>query len=316
VAGLTGALRAVLAAGLALATGCGRLGYDPVSGSVRDGGDRTGDGGGMGRDGASADGASGPFGDIAPADELNQPGSSDEDPSLTGDLLEIYFRSTRNGDGDIFRATRAAVDDPFGDPARVDALSSTADDATPEVSLDGLTLYLASNRTSSSLDIWWSTRGARTDPWPAPERVVETVVPGTESGAVRDQAELDAVYARRGILSSNTDLYTARRAATDEPWGGFARIDELATAGTESDGHLGGDGLALLYASDRDGTAGGLDLWSTARPALDQPFAAPAALAEINTADGDEDPWLSPDGRWLYFVRDVAGEKHIFRASR
>src|SRR5262252_585029 len=47
---------------------------------------------------------------------LSDTASIDEDPTFTGDLLELYFMSTRAGDRDIWTSTRASADDPWGAP--------------------------------------------------------------------------------------------------------------------------------------------------------------------------------------------------------
>ena len=43
-------------------------------------------------------------------------------------------------------ATRSCIDEPFGQPVRMDAVNSTADDRAPSLSRDGRTLFFASNR--------------------------------------------------------------------------------------------------------------------------------------------------------------------------
>ena len=45
---------------------------------------------------------------------------ADDDPSATGDLLELYF----NREEDIYVVTRASTADPWGTPEVVDELSS------------------------------------------------------------------------------------------------------------------------------------------------------------------------------------------------
>ena len=64
------------------------------------------------------------------------------------------------------------------------------------------------------------------------------------------------------------------------------------------------DDLTAIIASNRAGGAGGADLWQSTRasedaafPMLDQAF-----LANVNTAEDQLDPHLSPDGRRLYFA--------------
>src|SRR5688572_15580587 len=65
-----------------------------------------------------------------------QSADKDDNPTLTSNLLEIYFTSTRGGNADVYFATRSSDDEPFGAPVRVDAVSSDEDDASPAISLD------------------------------------------------------------------------------------------------------------------------------------------------------------------------------------
>src|SRR5690349_20008434 len=63
------------------------------------------------------------------------PGGGDDDPTLTGDLLELYF----NRNSDIYTSTRASVTDAWGTPALVTELSTVYNETTPEITYDGLT---------------------------------------------------------------------------------------------------------------------------------------------------------------------------------
>ena len=119
-----------------------------------------------------------PFRNIAPLAAVNDATYDDDDPSPTGDLLEPYVDSDRPGAGaamgDIWVARRGSTADPFGAPALVTELASTADDTTPEVSADGLTMYFSSDRSSAGdRDIYITTRPDRGSSWATPQRVDE-----------------------------------------------------------------------------------------------------------------------------------------------
>jgi hypothetical protein len=72
------------------------------------------------------------------------------------------------------------------------------------------------------------------------------------------------------------------------------RLAELATPGDDSEPHLSGDGLDLVYASNGD-------LVEAHRPTRDAPFEIVRTFA---TPEDDTDPWMSADRRTLYFMRD------------
>jgi hypothetical protein len=50
---------------------------------------------------------------------LSDSNAIDEDPTLTGDLRELFFMSTRDGDRDIWTSRRDAADAAWGPPVRV-----------------------------------------------------------------------------------------------------------------------------------------------------------------------------------------------------
>lgn len=78
--------------------------------------------------------------------------------------------------------------------------------------------------------------------------------------------------------------------------------------------HFSADGRTLIYHSDRPGGVGGRDLWMARRNAADG-WSPSINLAEVNT-DADEGwPYLSPDGRQLWFTRTYLGSPGIFRSQ-
>lgn len=70
---------------------------------------------------------------------INAPGFNDDDPTLTPDMLEMYFNSARDGNG-IYVSTRAALGFEWETPTRVTALDTVGSLGNPKISRDGLTL--------------------------------------------------------------------------------------------------------------------------------------------------------------------------------
>lgn len=82
-------------------------------------------------------------------------------PTLTPDGLTLYFDTRRDGDRAIYAATRPAIGARFAVPVRETDLSPVGvETADPELSRDGKTLYLASNRSPSAggYDLFSTTR--------------------------------------------------------------------------------------------------------------------------------------------------------------
>ena len=105
---------------LVLCAACGRIGYD----STAEGGlDATAT-----IDAPMIDAA--PLGSFGPATiitPISHPTENDADPSLTADLLELYFVSQRpsGGLGDIWMSSRPTVSDPWSDAIEVVELNSS-----------------------------------------------------------------------------------------------------------------------------------------------------------------------------------------------
>jgi Tol biopolymer transport system component len=103
------------------------------------------------------------------------------------------------------------------------------------------------------------------------------------------------------------DIYTSTL-GDDGTFGPAVLVPELSTP--QLDGHptIRCDGLEIILASNRDGSAGGLDLWVSTRPTTHDAWSAPVNLGlTINTPNNERAPYLSADGETLYFTSDRPG---------
>jgi hypothetical protein len=246
--------------------------------------------------------ALGPWG--TPTLVLNEVG--DDDPTLTADLLELYF----NRGGDIYVATRVTADVPFGTPKIVAELSTAAGETTPEITGDGLTIFVASARSGGfgADDVWMFTRSSRSQPFTNPTQMVSLSTAG-EDAASAPTDDLLALVLVRNSATEPYDLFASSRRTTDVPWSVPVPITELNSAMSEASPFLSADKLTLYFDSNRGGTN---DLYIATRTAPDAPFGAPHLISELATTAADADPWVSPDQRHLFFVR----ENQIYEATR
>ena len=302
-------------------------GFDATSG---DGGGDSGpmDGGGTdtGTDAGDAGGSDagwaglGPFGPPSLM-TINDPTAIDDDPSLTADLLELFFNSNRVGSvggTDIWVATRATASDPWGTPTLVPVVNSIDAETTPRISSDGLTLWFASNRPGGMglNDFYVSTRASRTATWSAPVPVPELSTPDSELQPAVDFSGLRMIISRVPAGGATQwDLFETSRPDLASPWATPTPITELNTVGTEANGHLSPSGLILIYDHDEMGTTD-RNFYYVTRPNLSAPFGTPVAITEINSPFFDEDTWTSPDLRYIVFHSDRSGNSEIYEASR
>lgn len=294
-----------------LCIGCGRIGYqagpevDPDAGAP---------------DAAlppDAEVPLGPFGTARLIDELSDPAAADDDPSLTGDLRELYFKSDRGGmnDFDIWVTRRDSDDLPWGEAIEVVELSSPDFEATPEVSLDGLTITLSSNRAGGGgggIDIWVSTREAREDPWDPPVPLAALNSAADEYAAVTDEGGGVVIF-NRAVTDQSFDLLQSVREG--DLFALPVALVNLSSVVYEADSHLDAAGLELYFAGELP-DATGRDIYLTRRDAAADDFALPERVVELATPTADEDPWVSPDRRLIVFSSDRSGDQELYTATR
>jgi len=236
--------------------------------------------------------------------------ASDDDPSLTDDLLELYFERG----GVIYASTRASRAAAWSAPAVVGALDDpTGTEGTPEIARDGLTIVFASNRSPSfgSFDVWQATRTSRATPWSAPTRV-----PSLSSalddvfGGISDDG-LVAVLARRPAAGGASSLHRSVRSSTAIGWPAPTPIAALNVGPSDKSPNIVGPQQTLYFDSDRDGDD---DIYVAELVNADYESAVLApglALASI-----EEDAWVSSDQRVMVFASSREGGSQLFWAER
>jgi hypothetical protein len=242
----------------------------------------------------------GPWGSASPVFT----GQGDDDPTLTGDLLELFF----NRNGDIYEAPRGSAGDAFGAQTEVAELSSGAD-TTPEITYDGLTIYLASTRSGSlgGDDIWMATRADRGSAWSTPIHVDALGTTDNDVAAAPSADGLSIVLCRD--TPGNYDLYESTRATASDPWGTPVALASINTPSEEQSPMLSADKLAIYYDSNSDGTD---HLWMATRASTSDPFGNAVAITSANTLGAETDAWISPDSHVLFF----ASGGTIYQVSR
>jgi hypothetical protein len=256
---------------------------------------------------APADATSlGPWGNVTQV--IAGPGV--DDPTLTADLLELYYNANNN----IYVTRRAAIGLPWGTPDLVQELSSSAAETTPEITGDGLTMYLASQRTGAGTlggyDIWMSTRANRNSPWSEPVHVptLSSIAFDAAAAPTDDLLAIVLTSDRPGGLGG-ADIYMSTRPSAAAVWGAPLAVANINGSSHDYSPMLSQDRLSLYFDSPRGGNS---DLYVATRTAADQPFGTPIPIAELNTSGNEDDVWISPDQRTLFFVRGGA----IYQATR
>lgn len=274
----------------------------------------------------------GEFINVEKVGEVSADGDADdENPTLTDDMLQIYFNSERDGgvDGsEIWYAERSSLDEGFGEPRAIGGWSDDGEDSSPAVSGDGLTLWLAWTPESSeddseapTTDVRMVVRENTSEPdWQAPTLVSGLNSVGDDRPRPLGQGGLVMPLSRRVTSDDGADIWQtllARREGSadfSEP----VLLDQLADADVNVvDGFLSIDGLTLVFKYEAPDADGNGDLYWCKRASVDEPFVGGTPLpGAVNTDSDERDPWLSPDGTLLYFASKRGGEAlDIYRAE-
>ena len=147
-------------------------------------------------------------------------GDTDEvqDPSMTFDELELYFMSPTGGLDDIWVVRRAVASEPWGPGTMVTELSSPQNDETPEVSVDGLLMFLSSDCGGDGMRLYVSRRRTRDTPWDQPVRVEGLGVSMLDESPTVDRAQLYLVFTSQRGAATERHLYAATRPDASAAW--------------------------------------------------------------------------------------------------
>ncbi|CAN5923737.1 hypothetical protein BH11MYX3_BH11MYX3_00240 [soil metagenome] len=253
----------------------------------------------------------GPFSNIVPLTTLNTVGAED-DATLTGDLLEIYF--DRNGD--LYSSARASASDVWPTPQPLTILNSTSGETTPEVSEDGLELFFSSTRIGGAggNDIYVARRLNRATPFGNPLRVAElsTVSEDVTPTLVHGDLVMYLSSTRVGGVGGY-DMWRTTRADRSSPWAAPVLIASLSTAGTETEPWVDPTETTIYLSCDG---AGGRDLFIATRADPADAWHARTPVDELNSNGSEEDPWLSPDGHTMIFASSRSGNYELYMATR
>ena len=175
----------------------------------------------------------------------------DTSPALSGDGLTIWF-GTRVGQEeakhlDIYVATRATRDEPFGEATVVAELNSEADDIPRPLGQGGLVMPFASRR-DGEYQTYFASRASVGEPFS-----VITQAPLADIIAAGRQVE-DAFLTDDGLellFADGGDLFFAARDSLDDPFGGPLALLTINTEAREIDPWWSPDGQILYFVSDR-----------------------------------------------------------------
>ena len=201
-------------------------------------------------------------------------------------------RSKEHTGCDLYMSVRQG--DRWGRPRNLGApVNSRYWESFPSLSIDGYTLYFASNRPGGygGTDIWCCT--LEEGRWSEPRNLGPAVnTKGNETAPYIHFDDRTLYFASDGHTGmGGMDLFRAKR-TTDSTWGEVKNLGyPINTAGDENNLIVAPDGRTAIFSSDRYGGYGNQDLYSFVMPAPVRPeritFIDPVVQAENLLTLGD-----------------------------
>ena len=234
-----------------------------------------------------------------PAERMPEPLNSDRNEgaqTISHDGRIVIFtacgRHNEPTGCDLFMSVRHG--DRWGRPRNMGApVNSVYWESYPSLSIDGYTLYFASNRKGGygGTDIWYCT--LEEGRWSEPRNMGSTVnTRGDETAPYIHFDDKTLYFASNGHLGmGGSDLYMVKR-VDDTTWGKPVNLGyPINTPADENNLIVAPDGRTALFSSDRPDGYGAQDLYSFVMPAPARPeritFIDPIRQAENLLTLGD-----------------------------
>ena len=233
-------------------------------------------------------------------------GDEEDRPTLADDMLELVFHRAAR----LWVTTRVSVDEDFGSATQITALDpitpTTGSSVRACLSHDGLGIYFSRRELATdTFDIFHATRASRADAWGTPVKVVEL------SSVEQDYCGSESADGTQMYLSQGGRLKIATRAQPTDPWGTPVVVTAIETASQEFAIWATADKRVIVF--DRE-TANINGVWM----AVDTGGSFTMRQLDEIAVDGNEEgsPWISPDGRTLFFTVNIAGHSDLYTARR
>lgn len=257
-------------------------------------------------DAPSIDAPLGDFAAPAPVSVASDPTIGEDDCALSSTQLELYFaKAPAGGPKQLYVSTRASTAAAWGTPAQIFPSGNTHE--SPRLSPDDLTIYYGENGNIMS-----ATRTAVGQPWSAPAPLAQVNTINYEKWFAVCNGGYFLVSRATGNVQQ---LYEGQLGA-----GGAGTLSSLSDPnGSDISSYLSPDCKTAYWASNRVAGAG-TQIYTATRPSPTGAWTA-AALASFGpnfgTATDNEDAWLSPDTRTLYFATERNGtQKDLYFTTR
>jgi hypothetical protein len=136
------------------------------------------------------------------------------------------------------------------------------------------------------------------------------------NGGGGDDTDAPTTQAHDGGGGTSDAMADAEGPAGPNGWHAATHVPGVNTSSTETDPCFTDDDLTIVFASDRPGGTGGVDLYIGTRGDTTQSFTV-RELSELDSTATDSSPEISADGTTIYFSTTRNGANaQIFTATR
>ena len=219
----------------------------------------------------------------------------------------------------LFRLRLNVLEGPprFGAPQPLAALNSPGHELHPVLSPDGSTLYFARTKfagntegNTDSGDAWVSQSPDKGQTWGAPTRLdgINTAQNNEVVAATGPEGRtlfVRGTYDSNGFRDESVSKVSSAAAGSNSAKGvkpAAVAISNFYTAVPGAGYFVSNDGQVLLLSLERGDSEGGNDIYLS-RPDGRGGFGEPTSLGPVLNSPGfDFAPWLTPDGKTLYFA--------------
>jgi Tol biopolymer transport system component len=203
-------------------------------------------------------------------------------------------------------------------PVPLTELNTSYQDASPFLSSDGKTIYF--NRQDADTfyyhRIYQATRSNASDSFTNVSEISSLNYSGGHVMGPWVSPDNLRMYYTRTEPGSNWVLRLSQRASASDSWPVGNYISELNSLGQVAGMDLTSDELTAVFGCNRPDGLGGWDSYIATRPDRYSPFSNIRNLTELNSADNDNDPFISPDGLTFCWTKGAAGATQLYMATR
>ncbi len=246
----------------------------------------------------------------------------DAGPCISRDGLSLYFHSFDPrgfGGADLYVTHRASPDTAWQAPINLGGnVNTSSNENACALSADEHRLYFQSNRPGGEggIDLYViRRRDKKSDNWEPPVNLgypVNTASQDLYVGFYEDDATglITLLFGRlaAGAPMSTLDILASALQPNDT-WGIPLAVAELNSDYIDIQPSVRRDGLEVFFASNRPGTTGVMDLWTSTRASTFDLWSTPINLGTTVNCSGCNQghPAISADGKSLFFYSNRPG---------